>query len=299
MKFGQVNNPGDIDFTLPSDGAVGQLKKGNGHGTLYLGCSKWTNEGLIGTVFPPETRKNAMLETYSSYFNTVELNATHYRIFPDKTVVGWKDKVADGFKYCPKFPQFISHIKRLDDVELMTDRFIASCALLEDKLGPAFLQLHHTFGPKDIERLHKYLASLPDDFKVYVEVRDEKWFAGKAREELADLLTTLNKGWIITDSSGRRDCVHMNCTLPETMIRFVGNSGHPSDETRMADWAERLSAWRELGLQNAWFFIHQHDDEKIGELAEHLLKALNTIGNIDVDHIHLSSPHGEQSAFDF
>ncbi len=299
MKFGQVNNPEAIDFTMPEDGILNLSNENTGKGGLFVGCSKWTNEGLIGTVLPPNTKKNALLETYSQHFNTVELNATHYRIFPDKTVLGWKDKAAPGFRYCPKFPQFISHIKRLDDVELMTDRFIASCALLEDKLGPAFLQMHHTFGPGDLERLHTYLSNLPQDFKVYVEVRDERWFEGSATNELAQLLIELDKGWVITDSSGRRDCVHMNCTLPETMIRFVGNSGHPTDKERAANWATRLSEWRDKGLEDIWFFIHQHDDQELGSLAEVLLEELNRIGKIEVDHINLGASRGKQSAFDF
>ena len=45
-----------------------------------------------------------------------------------------------------------------------------------------------------------------------------------------------------------------------TMVRWVGNAGHPSDRLRLEQWARRLDSWRREGLSQACFFLHQKDE---------------------------------------
>lgn len=285
MKFGQVDNPDDIDFTLPAQHPHNAeiLAKANHDTKIFIGCSKWTRPNWIGTIFPKGTKQADLLSEYSKQFNTVELNATHYRVFPEKTVQGWKDKAQEGFKFCPKFPQFISHIKRLQDVDRMTDNFVSSVYQLGDKLGPSFLQLHHTFGPKDIALLENYLNQLPEDFERFVEVRDEKWFEDPAQlDELVSLLEITNTGLVITDTSGRRDVAHMRLSNTSAMIRFVGNSLHKSDYTRIDDWVKILLDWCAQGMKEIYFFVHQHDDLHTADLSLYLIQQLNKLGDTQI-----------------
>jgi hypothetical protein len=89
------------------------------------------------------------------------------------------------------------------------------------------------------------------------------------------LFHRLNIGAVITDASGRRDVVHMNLPTPHAFIRFVGNSLHATDYTRVDEWVERIVQWREKGLQSVWFFMHQHDERYSPELADYVVEKLN------------------------
>ncbi len=85
MKFGSVENPEAIDFTLPED-HPDTLKvlnqKGGGELEAYVGCAKWNKSDLKG--FYPRGTKDE-LTYYSRQFNSIELNATHYKTYgPDQ-----------------------------------------------------------------------------------------------------------------------------------------------------------------------------------------------------------------------
>ena len=54
---------------------------------------------------------------------------------------------------------------------------------------------------------------------------------------------------MITDTAGRRDCAHMHLTIPKAFIRYVGNSLHPTDYTRIDVWVERMKYWLDHGME--------------------------------------------------
>lgn len=72
---------------------------------------------------------------------------------------------------------------------------------------------------------------------------------------------------VITDVAGRRDVCHAQLTASTVLVRFVGNSLHPSDYTRVSEWSERLKYWIESGLESAYFFTHEPDNLLAPELA--------------------------------
>ena len=84
-----------------------------------------------------------------------------------------------------------------------------------------------------------------------------------------------NMGAIITDTAGRRDCAHMRLTVPRAFIRYVGNSLHPSDYTRMDAWVQRMKYWLDNGLQELYFFMHMHDEADSPELTIYLVDKMN------------------------
>jgi uncharacterized protein YecE (DUF72 family) len=80
---------------------------------------------------------------------------------------------------------------------------------------------------------------------------------------------------VLTDVAGRRDVLHMRLTSPSAMIRFVGNSLHPTDYTRIDDWVERLKMWFDSGLKQLYFFVHEPDNITSPELATYFINQLN------------------------
>ena len=114
MKFGRVDNPEDIDFKLPNDhqGTLNVLKKSASKNTnVCIGSPTWNKSDLKG--FYPRGTKDE-LKYYSRQFNSIELNATFYRIFPPEQFEKWYNKTPNNFRFFPKLNQEISHWKRLN-----------------------------------------------------------------------------------------------------------------------------------------------------------------------------------------
>lgn len=295
MEFGRVPEAelDHIDLSLPPDNAANKavLKKGQKaeEPAIYTGCAKWGRPDWVGKLYPKGTKEKDYLSHYVGYFNSIEMNATHYRIFDTSTVKKWKETAPEGFVFCPKFFQGISHLRRLKNCDELTSAYLDSVYTLEDRLGPSFLQLHQNFGPKNVDDVVTYLNKLPKDFKVYLELRHPAWFEHTDElEQFYAELTKLGTGMVITDSAGRRDCAHMRLTTPDTFIRFVGNSLHPSDYTRTDDWVERIDTWAGKGMKSVYFFMHQHDELYSPELIKYFIEKLNaTTGwKIPVPQLH-------------
>ncbi|RFZ90217.1 DUF72 domain-containing protein [Mucilaginibacter conchicola] len=283
MEFGHVYDSLEtVDFALPQDTArtIKTLKANPSNDSLqvYIGAPKWGQKSWTGIIYPKKTPDNQFLGIYSQHFNTVEFGPTFYMIYDKDQISRWTAQVSDSpsFKFCPKFPQTITHIRRLANAEIPTKDFYDSLAGFEDHLGPLLLQLGDNFSPKSFSNLKAYLGSLDKRIKVSVEVRNKNWFKDiEQRNAFFELLSELGIGTIISDTSGRRDAVHMELTTTDAVIRFVGNNLDPTDYKRMDDWAERIKTWADMGLRSLWFFMHQNDERHVPQACVYLIDRLN------------------------
>lgn len=284
MEFGRVPEEqlNLVDFTLPPnpDFTLETLRNAGTTQPLQVraGCAKWGRKEWVGKIYPPKTKDANFLDEYVKHFNCIELNATFYQTYGPATISKWKEKAdaSPDFKFCPKFSQSISHIRRLKNAEEITTAYYEGIMAFGDKLGPLFLQLSDNYTPKSLPELTAYLESLPTDVPVFVELRHKDWFAvPENKEAVFSMFRRLNIGSILTDASGRRDCLHMMLPTPHAFIRFVGNSLHPTDYSRCDEWVDRIMEWKELGLQSVWFFMHQHDERYSPELCDYVIDKLN------------------------
>lgn len=285
MKFGQVENPEEIDFTLPPTPAetlnLLQHFKNDKPFEVYVGCAKWNKQDLKG--FYPKGTKDE-LAYYSTQFNSIELNATFYNSPSIDQVETWKKKTPPNFKFFPKIPQSISHFSRLlntgDKVKLFTDSLVH----FDEKLGMAFLQMHDNYSPKDMARLKLFLHDWPRAVPLALEVRNKDWFSKpEVTKELYALLEETNVTNVLVDTAGRRDMLHMRLTTPTAFIRYVG-ANHASDYDRLNQWIDVLKLWRENGLQKLYFFIHQNIEVESPLLATHFIKKLNATFDLDLTY---------------
>lgn len=276
MKFGKVDNPGEVDFSLPADHpdtarVLGQHKSDRPF-EIYVGCAKWNRQDLKG--FYPRGVKDE-LSYYASQFNSIELNATFYNS-PDRAQVAtWKNKTPENFRFFPKIPNTISHFKRLLNVQEPVEAFCDAVSNFEEKLGMSFLQMHDNFKPKDFDRLATFVKNYPPAIPLAVEMRNTDWFTDKnAAESFYRLLEAEGKTNIIVDTAGRRDMLHMRLTSPAAFIRYVG-ANHPTDYPRLDTWLERIREWRAAGLRTLYFFVHQNIEKESPLLSAYFIKKLN------------------------
>lgn len=275
MKFGQVDNPQDINFAIPPDkkeqkGLLSRTKGGNFE--VKVGCAKWNKTDLKG--FYPKGVKDE-LAYYSTQFNSIELNATFYRLFPASTFEQWYDTVPKGFLFFPKLGQTISHFKRLKDVEEVVDNSVNNMSHLKDKLGMPFLQMHNNFGPKDFDRVRAFVDNWKYDIPLAMEFRHTDWYNDpNVSEQLYDLLESNKITNILVDTAGRRDLMHMRLTTPTAFVRWVG-ANHESDYSRLDEWVERVADWKKQGLNKLYFFVHQNIEKESPLLSAYFIKKLN------------------------
>ncbi|GAC1440991.1 MAG: DUF72 domain-containing protein [Sediminibacterium sp.] len=289
MEFGRVpeSELDGINFTLPAEPAFNkQVLKGESVKApkVYLGCAKWGRTEWVGKIYPPRTKEKDFLDHYVKHYNSIELNATHYKVYGPAGIAKWAARAGDrDFKFCPKMYQGVTHRGSLKGKDFITTEFLRGVLAFEKHLGPVFVQVSDSFTPNRREELFGFLRSLPIDMQFFLEVRHPDWFGKEAiRDELFTVLREMNMGAVITDTSGRRDCAHMHLTLPKTFIRYVGNSLHPTDYTRVDEWIDRMKYWLDHGMEELYFFMHMHDEAYSPELTIYMVDKLNDACGLDL-----------------
>jgi uncharacterized protein YecE (DUF72 family) len=276
MKFGQVDHPEKIDFTIPPDHPdTAKVLKASKAKELevYVGCAKWNKEDLKN--FFPKGIKDE-LTYYSTQFNCIELNATFYRLFPPTTFDKWYTTVPEEFRFFPKLEQSISHYKRLKEVKETVDNNIANMSHLKEKLEMPFLQLHDNFAPKDFDRVEAFVQNWKYEVPLAIEFRHTDWFNNKEVSSILYPLLEKHKVTnVLVDTAGRRDLMHMRLTTPAAFVRWVGANHHESDRARLDEWILRIAQWKKAGLRKLYFFVHQNVEKESPLLATHFIERLN------------------------
>lgn len=294
MKFGSVDNPEQINFSLPDDHpdtkTVLARTGTSGKPDLYVGCAKWNRQDLKN-FYPKGTGDE--LTYYGTQFNAVELNATFYNIFDADQISQWHDKVPANFKFFPKVNRYISHLKWLNDIEERTDDFIDSIVHFKEKLGTTFLQLRGKFRPKFFDRVQSFVEYWPEGIPLAVEFRHPDWFDDDiVADELYQLLEENDVANVLVDTAGRRDLLHMRLTNNEAFVRYVG-ANHPTDVPRLDEWTQRLQKWNKQGMEKIHFFVHQNKERKSPALAAHFIQQMNEAMGTDLTIPEIAKQQGD------
>ena len=224
---------------------------------IHVGCSGWVYKHWRGIFYPEGLPQKRWFERYAEEFDTVEINASFYRLPLETTFDGWREKAPAGFRYALKVNRFITHLKKLVGVEEEIDRFIALARKLEHSLGPLLHQLPPSLH-KDLPRLDSFLTRLPDDVEHVVEFRHSSWYD----EETLALLDRHGAGFVCHDLRG---LISPRWASGRTAyVRFHGSggrySGRYSDEA-LLQWTDWCLEQSRLG-RSVWCYfnndIHGH-----------------------------------------
>lgn len=292
MEFGKLQNVDNVNWALPQEDpkSIDFLKNlsPTQAAHFYVGSPTWGGaKEWIGTLYPPSAKAADYLSYYSQSCNCIELNTSYYRIPSPEQTSKWVDQVSEEFLFCPKIPKDVSHKQNgLADKNLL-NLWFGFLQNLGPHAGPSFLQLPPHFDYSSKQHLFRFLQHWPTDFELSLEFRHPSWFQNKQiLPALADYLRTRNIGLVITDVAGRRDVLHTTLSADFSLIRFIGNDLHPSDYTRMVEWAARLKTWSESGLKRIFFFIHEPDDIKTPQMTQLAVKNLIEISGADLQPLH-------------
>ena len=114
---------------------------------LRIGISGWRYAPWRGAFYPPGLPQTRELEYAAGRLNSIEINGSFYALQRPESYRRWAEQTPDDFVFSLKGPRFITHMKKLADVETPLANFFASGPLaLGPKLGPVLWQLPPTLG---------------------------------------------------------------------------------------------------------------------------------------------------------
>ncbi len=149
---------------------------------LRVGISGWRYPPWRGVFYPADLAQKNELAWASRQFCSIELNGSFYSLQTPARYQAWHDATPGGFTFSIKAPRYITHIRRLRDVELPIANFVASGLFaLGDKLGPMLWQLPPSLA-YDEATLSTFLSQLPADTEAAAALarRHERRLAGRA-----------------------------------------------------------------------------------------------------------------------
>jgi uncharacterized protein YecE (DUF72 family) len=221
---------------------------------VRIGCSGWSYREWRERLYKGVPQRR-WLERYAESFDTVEVNATFYRLPRESTVAGWVEQTPPGFSFAVKGSRYLTHIRRLGDTDTGLRRFWEPLEPLRaaGRLGPVLWQLPENFQRDDV-LLDEFLAALPCARHCF-EFRHPSWFAAPVRRILECHGTSL----VIGDDA-RRELPAARPLGPLVYLRLhygaQGRRGNYS-EAELDRWRRRLAAWRSrrpvfVYLNNDW-----------------------------------------------
>jgi uncharacterized protein YecE (DUF72 family) len=192
-----------------------------------VGISGWRYPPWRGVWYPKGLPQRLELSYSSERLNSIELNGSFYSLQGPTSYLSWYDQTPPGFVFAVKGGRFITHLKRLKDVDVALANFFASGVLaLREKLGPVLWQLpeRHSFDANELERFFHALPRTTSEALALARKHDARldgrdWLqrqperalrhAVEARhpefvgERVADLLRANDIAFVVADTAGR------------------------------------------------------------------------------------------------
>ncbi|HEY4329614.1 MAG TPA: DUF72 domain-containing protein [Phycisphaerae bacterium] len=244
-----------------------------GGGDIRVGISGWTYPPWRGTFYPAKLAQKNELAYASAMLPSIEINGTFYGLQRPKSFAAWHEQTPAGFVFSVKASRYITHLRRLREIETPLANFLLSGLLrLNEKLGPILWQFPPNFQFKP-ELFEAFLALLPattleatkllkhcDErmkgrtwaeidkdrrLRHAVEIRHESF----ANEAFVGLLRKYGVALVSADTAGKWPMLH-DVTADFVYVRLHGAeelyaSGYT--EKALEAWAEKIRAWSRGG----------------------------------------------------
>jgi len=237
--------------------------------TVEVGISGWTYEGWRGTFYPPKLSHKKELEFASRELPTIEINGTFYSLQRPSSYQKWYEETPDNFVFSVKANRYITHVKKLNDIDIPMANFFASGPLaLKEKLGPFLWQ----FPPSmsfDPDKFENFLNKLPKTFEEAAKLgrkaeipKERRYLKVKKNFKLrhaveirnnsflnpwfVEMLREHNVAIVFADTAGRWPYLE-DITADFIYVRLHGDeelyvSGY--DEESLNFWSERIKKWK-------------------------------------------------------
>jgi uncharacterized protein YecE (DUF72 family) len=236
---------------------------------IRIGISGWQYKPWRGTFYPAKLAQRAELKYASGLLSTIEINGSFYSLQRPESYAKWYGETPADFVFSVKGPRYITHMRRLKDIEKPLANFFASGVFnLREKLGPILWQFPPNFQ-YDRVRMRNFFALLPQRGTAAAALarKRDAFMRGRTRlsvdADLAmrhaveirhdsfkdvsfiELLREYNVALVIADTARRWPLLE-DITADFVYLRLHGDkqlyrSGY-SDRS-LSRWATRIAAW--------------------------------------------------------
>ena len=235
--------------------------------SLRIGTSGWNYNHWRERFYPPDIAKSKWLEYYSDHFDTIEVNATFYRLPKPKTFENWYERTPENFNWAVKASKYITHTKRLKEAGEPLERFYQSVQILKEKTGPILFQLPPSFT-FERERFQAFCKDLRPGYRHALEFRHASWID----ESVFKILKENNIALCISDTAGRYPYCEA-LTADFLYMRLHGSRKLYASEYTEAElqvWAKKIREWN----RDTYIYFDNDQDAHAVKNAERLKQIL-------------------------
>lgn len=174
---------------------------------FLIGCSGYYYREWKGNFYPGNLPSTKWLPYYAQQFNTLEVNATFYRMPTLKNMQKWYAGTPENFQFTVKANQVFTHYRRMKDVAALQQEFYSVIAEgLQEKLACVLYQFPGSV-PYSEELLHRILPLGEMPVLHAVEFRHQSWWQQP-----------------VYDAFAQAGLVFVNISLPHFPDIFVPNA---------------------------------------------------------------------------
>jgi uncharacterized protein YecE (DUF72 family) len=272
-----------------------------------IGISGWTYGPWRGVFYPKDLPQKRELEYASRQFNSIEINGSFYSLQKPGSYDAWYDATPKDFVFSLKGGRFITHMRRLKDVEIPLANFFASGLLkLKEKLGPILWQLPPNFL-FDEERFANFFPLLPGDTaamarlasKHEAKLKGRTWAKADANRRVRHAIEVRHHSFndkrfialcrrhriaiVVADTAGKWPLIE-EFTSDFMYARLHGEeelyvSGY-TDEA-LARWVKKIQGWRGTGRD---VYVYFDNDVKVRSPADAMSLAARLAGRVPSEY---------------
>lgn len=220
------------------------------------------NAGLSGLQlpvpkyqFPPPYEDASRLTYYATFFNSIEINSSFYKIPREMTVAKWVDSVPVNFTFTFKLWKQITHVKGLEFAPEDVTIFLRAIAPASVNKGCLLVQFPPSLGRENIIQLHRLLTCLRENdrhgWNIAVEFRNTSWY----HPDVYKLLEMM-KAEIVIQDIPKSSTPHIDSTGEFVYVRFHGPTGNYRDsypESFLSEYATYINDWL---MENKKVFVY-------------------------------------------
>ncbi|WP_245672730.1 DUF72 domain-containing protein [Aldersonia kunmingensis] len=258
-------------------------------GTVRVGTSGWVYPPWRSAFYPAGLAHRKELAYLAEQLTSIEINGSFYALQRPSSYRNWAAQTAPDFVFAVKAPRFITHMKRLRDVEAPVANFLASGVLaLDARLGPILWQLPPTlqFTRDTADTVETFLAGLPHTTVKAAELSEghDERIDGRACTttdqdrvlrhaievrhpsfgcaDFVELARQAGVAIVVADTAGRFPYVE-EPTADFVYVRLHGDvelytSGYTEEALQV--WAAKIRAWADGGRD---VFVYFDNDVKV------------------------------------
>lgn len=230
--------------------------------------------------FPAPYQQASRLTYYGSFFNSIEINSSFYKVPMPATVGKWAAMVAREFRFSFKLWRDITHVKNLEYDKAKVEKFMKAVNMAGDKKGCLLVQFPPSVGKEYFEQAEMLLKDIRElggeTWNVSVEFRNKNWYQQKVYE----MLKSFHAGLVLHDMPGSvTPMIEQSTTF--IYLRFHGQAGDYKGsytEDFLAEYATYIHEWIQEGKM-----VYAYFNNTIGDAFKNvqlLNKMVNKTGDM-------------------